>query len=159
MCSHTHIHTFTPYCVNDQLHDEQGVHMLCWDDTSICRANIYRQIISFGHGLNHRHFADCIFKYFSLYEDYNVLILISLKFVYNGAICNMLPSVQIVVSHQTGSSHYLNQYWPMFYEPLCRRPWAPNELTHLPLVPHIYVRESGQHWFRLVRLFGANPLS
>ena len=93
----------------------------------------------FGHGLNNRHLADCIFKYISLYEDSNVFILISLKFVYNGAICNMLPSVQIVVSHQTGSSHYLNQYWPKFYGPLCRRSWAPNESTDFPLVTHIYI--------------------
>ena len=108
----------------------------------------------FRHGLNNRHLADCIFKYISLYEDSNVLILISLKFVYNGAICNMLPSLQIVASHQTGSSHYLNQYWPKFYGPLCRRPWAPNESTDFPLVTHIYIYiyicidESDQHWFR-----------
>ena len=31
-------------------------------------------------------------------------------------------------------------------------------LTHLPLVPHICLRESGEHWFRS-RLFGAKPLS
>ena len=34
------------------------------------------------------------------------------------------------------------------------------ELTHLPLVPHIFVSELGQHWFRqwLVALIGAKPL-
>ena len=42
------------------------------------------------------------------------------------------------------TSHCLNQWWFdhwHIYESL-------NELTHLPLVPHICVSESGQHWFR-----------
>ena len=33
------------------------------------------------------------------------------------------------------------------------------DLSHLPLVPHIYVSESGQHQILTCRQFGAKPLS
>ena len=38
-------------------------------------------------------------------------------------------------------SHHLNQCWPIVR-------WTLRNKYHLPIVPHICVSESGQHWFR-----------
>ena len=70
---------------------------------------------------------------------------------------NLFPRPQLTIFHHCcrwwlgagqATSHYLKQWWLIY-----RRIYASsglNELTHLPLVPHtcIWVRESGQLWFR-----------
>ena len=61
--------------------------------------------------------------------------------------------VQVMAWCLQAASHFPSQCWPMYVAigySFCNYNLGPFifPLTHLPLVPHICVSESGQHWFR-----------
>ena len=60
-----------------------------------------------------RHFADDTFKRIFLNENIRISMKISLKFVPNGPINNILASVPIMecLGADQATSHYLNQWW------------------------------------------------
>ena len=61
------------------------------------------------------HFTDAIFKCIFLNENVWILIKISLRFVPNGQINNIPALVQIMVCHVPATSHYLNQWWLVYW--------------------------------------------
>ena len=74
---------------------------------------------------NGRHFADYIFKFIFLYEDWFILIQVSLKLVSNGPINNKPALVQITVSKKRHAITETNDglvYW---------RTYAPLDLVEL----------------------------
>ena len=62
-----------------------------------------------------RHFPDDIFKYIFLNENIRISIKISLKFVPKGSITNIPALVQIMAWRRPGASHYLNQWWIVYW--------------------------------------------
>ena len=59
--------------------------------------------------------SDDIFKWIFLNENVWILIKISLKFVFKGPINNIPALVQIMGWRQQATSHYLNQWWLVYW--------------------------------------------
>ena len=85
-----------------------------------------------------RCFTD-IFKCIILNENEWILIKMSMKFVPKGPINNIAALIQVMAWCWSGNK-------PLSQPMVIRLPL--NELTHLPLVPHICVSELDQPWFR-----------
>ena len=66
-------------------------------------------------GQNGRHSADDIFKCIFLNENAWIPIKISLKFVPKGPINNIPALVQIMLGTNQAASHYLNQWWLVYW--------------------------------------------
>ena len=64
---------------------------------------------------NGRHFADDTFKRIFMNENVRVSINISLKFVPKGLINNIPALVQILACADQATSHYLNQWWSIYW--------------------------------------------
>ena len=64
---------------------------------------------------NGRHFADDFFKCIFLNENVRISIKISLKFVPRVPIDNIQALVQIMAWRRQGASHYLNQWWLVYW--------------------------------------------
>ena len=121
-----------------------------------------------------RHFPDDIFKWIFLNENAWISINISLKFVPRGPINNIPTLVQVMAWHRPGDKPLSEPMMVRLPMPICvtwpqwvntfqvmlgQNPQlqirnvsvsivAYRLLTHPPLVLHICVSESGQHWFR-----------
>ena len=89
-----------------------------------------------------------------------------LHFVWNlnevysqGPVRNESVVIQDMACTQQAISHYLSQCSASFLRDTCISPKL-NELTHLPLVPHIFVSELGQVLVQIMacHLFGNKPL-
>ena len=82
---------------------------------------------------NGQHFAHDIFKRVLFHENVWISIRISLKFVTKGPINNIPALVQIMVWRRSATSHYLNQWWLVYW-----RPYASLGLNELPVLawPH-----------------------
>ena len=64
---------------------------------------------------NKQHFADDIFKCIFFNENVWISIKISPKFVPKGPINNIPALVQIMAWRRSGASHYLNQWWLVYW--------------------------------------------
>ena len=94
---------------------------------------------------NGRHFADDTFNRISVDENVRILIKFSLKFVPKGPINNMQALVQIMAWRRPGDHPLSEPVMVSLLTHMCIT--RPNELTYFPLVPHICISISGQHWF------------
>ena len=77
---------------------------------------------------NGRHFADDVFKCIFLNENVGIPIIISLKIVPKGTINNIPSLVQIMACRLSAPSHYLNQWWLVYWRIYASR--GLNELVH-----------------------------
>ena len=64
---------------------------------------------------NGRHFADIIFKCIFLNENVWISIEISLKFIPKGPMHNIPALVQIMACADQATSHYLHQWWLIYW--------------------------------------------
>ena len=96
-----------------------------------------------------RHFADDIFTCIFFNENCCILIKFSLKYVRKGPIDNNRALVQIMAWRRSGDKPLSEPMMISLPTHICvSRPQSVKGLIHLPLVPHICVSESVQHWFR-----------
>ena len=61
---------------------------------------------------------------------------------------HMAHDSQINCNALTNMIWYLQVYSKMATREICLKGNDVHTLTHLPIVPHICIRELGQHWFR-----------
>ena len=94
---------FFQRCFTDTL----GLCSLCYNDRIALNTLRSRQ--------NGRHFTDDIFKCIFLSENVWILIKISLKFVPKGPINNIPALIQIIVCADQATSHYLKQWWLVYW--------------------------------------------
>ena len=88
--------------------------------------------------------ADDIFKCIFLNEKDKILIQISLKLVSGGPIDNKPALVQVTVWRRSATSHYLNQWWLVYW-----RIYASLGLDEL--------REHGYVWYFTRLILGLRP--
>ena len=94
------------------------------------------------------HFANNIFRCIFLNESCCILIQMALNSVPRGLIDNISVLVQKMAWLRLGDTP-LSEPWIALFSDIQTYVFrCLNELTHLPLVPRICVRESGEHRFR-----------
>ena len=95
------------------------------------------------------HSADEIFKRISFNENGWIVNKIALKFVPKGPIDNKSSLVQVMAWHQTGAKPLSEPMVSLLTGAYIHVSLSLNKSKLIsPLVPHIWVSESGQHWFR-----------
>ena len=158
-------------------HEVRYIHVCVYTDMELRMMNADERRLKIGYNKNHQMFSHTeaeigrmqFCKQFQIHifinENVCILIQISLKVFTKVSTDNRSALVQVIGlaarrcqpitwnlnidQHQCHhmASHYLKQWWP--HTTRCNIvSLGINELTHLPLVPHICVRDSGEHWFR-----------